>query len=456
MGGPWADLSTELKGYPSQDNSRNADESVIPPGLEDEFSQQGPRYFDGRRIYRVPDALRKKNKEDCYAPKMASFGPYNHGSPGLHVAEKFKAKVLEIFVSDSGRPRNFFFNKIFEVIDQVRNCYDGISIDKYKDCALANMMLQDTFFLIYLMQRSMGESKYPELLDEHLGMSAIPFLYPDMLLLDNQIPLSVINLLTSLIYSEEEEEQESPFILRFLLKGLKMDDKITSILEKDENQPLHLLDACWRGAAKEVDNTQGNKEVLPAFEDLRRHFSRPFRSVSDLKAKGIYFKPNNSHCVKDIKFQSWTFFGQLQLPTLLVDISGKVIFQNMIAFEMSPGSTSDLVITSYINFMKSLIASPKDVNDLREEKILISNHDNDEQVMKEFKDIDTYGLDNLQIFDQVKMRINAHCSSKAKTWMAELAHTYFRNPWTFIGLLAASFLLFLSTVQAYYAKNPPK
>ncbi|KAL2501874.1 Plant protein of unknown function [Forsythia ovata] len=421
MGGPWADLSTELKGYPSQDNSRKDDESVIPPGLEDEFSQQGPRYFDGRRIYRVPDALRKKNKEDCYAPKMASFGPYNHGSPGLHVAEKFKAEVLEMFVSDSGGPPNFFFNKIFEVIDQ----------------------------------RSMGESKYPQLLDEHLGISAVPFLYSDMLLLDNQIPLSVINLLTSLIYIEEEQ-QESPFILRFLLKGLMMDDKITSIFEKDENKPLHLLDACWRGAAKEVDNTQGNKEVQPVFEELRRQFSRPFRSVSDLKAKGIYFKPNHSNCVKHIKFQSWTFFGQLQLPTLLIDISGKVIFQNMIAFEMSPGSTSDLVITSYINFMKSLIATLKDVNDLREEQILFSNHDNDEQVMKEFKDIDTYGLDNPEIFNQVKMRINAHCSSKAKTWMAELTHTYFRNPWTFIGLLAATFLLFLTTVQTYYTKNPPK
>ncbi|KAL2501817.1 Plant protein of unknown function [Forsythia ovata] len=407
MGGPWADLSTELKGYPSQDNSRKDDESVIPPG-QDEFSQQGPRYFDGRRIYRVPDALRKKNKEDCYAPKMASFGPYNHGSPGLHVAEKFKAEVLEMFVSDSGKPPNFFFNKIFEVIDQVRNCYDGISIHKYKDCVLAKMMLQDTFLLIYLMQRSMGESKYPQLLDEHLGISAVPFLYSDMLLLDNQIPLSVINLLTSLLYIEEEQ-QESPFILRFLLKGLMMDDKITSIFEKDENKPLHLLDACWRGAAKE-----------------------------------------------HIKFQSWTFFGQLQLPTLLIDISGKVIFQNMIAFEMSPGSTSDLVITSYINFMKSLIATLKDVNDLREEQILFSNHDNDEQVMKEFKDIDTYGLDNPEIFNQVKMRINAHCSSKAKTWMAELTHTYFRNPWTFIGLLAATFLLFLTTVQTYYTKNPPK
>ncbi|CAA2997465.1 Hypothetical predicted protein [Olea europaea subsp. europaea] len=126
----------------------------------------------------------------------------------------------------------------------------------------------------------------------------------------------------------------------------------------------------------------------------------------------------------------------------------------MIAYEASPESDTGIPIICYVNFLKSLIVKSEDVKELREKKILFSTLDSDEQVVEVIKEIDTSGLDNYYIFDDVKMRIEKHCSSKAKTWIAELIHTYFRNPWTFIALLAATFLLCLTFLQTYYTVNP--
>ncbi|KAL2501964.1 Plant protein of unknown function [Forsythia ovata] len=126
----------------------------------------------------------------------------------------------------------------------------------------------------------------------------------------------------------------------------------------------------------------------------------------------------------------------------------------MIAYKASPGSDVGFSIICYINFLKSLIVKPEDVKELREKKILFSNLDGDEQVVQVIKEIDTCGIYLATIFDDVKMRIEEHCSNKAKTWIAKLIHTYFRNPWTFIALLAAIFLLYLTFLQTYYTINP--
>ncbi|KAL0456356.1 UNVERIFIED_CONTAM: hypothetical protein Slati_0974800 [Sesamum latifolium] len=143
----------------------------------------------------------------------------------------------------------------------------------------------------------------------------------------------------------------------------------------------------------------------------------------DLKAKGIRFRPS-SKFLKDIRFESYYLHGQLQLPTCHITEDFKHKCSNMIAFEFSPGIYTDFGVTSYVNFMKSLIQSPDDVKELREKGIFTTTLSNKE-VVQMFEEMDTYGLEKRDAFLEVKMRIEKHCSNKAKTWMAELLHTYF-------------------------------
>ncbi|KAL0346196.1 UNVERIFIED_CONTAM: hypothetical protein Sradi_4450900 [Sesamum radiatum] len=119
----------------------------------------------------------------------------------------------------------------------------------------------------------------------------------------------------------------------------------------------------------------------------------------------------------------------------------------MIAFEMSPETDTDRDVISYVNFMKSLIETPRDVKALREKGILFSRLGSDEEVVKMFKQIDTFGVEKWDHFLDVKMRIEEHCNSKARTWMAELIHAYFLSPWTAIALFAAVILLSLTSLQ---------
>ncbi|KAK4432081.1 hypothetical protein Salat_0970200 [Sesamum alatum] len=155
-------------------------------------------------------------------------------------------------------------------------------------------------------------------------------------------------------------------------------------------------------------------------------------------------------------WQAANFVRRLQLPICFVTNNAKVFFSNVIAFEMSPETCTDYSVLSYLSFMKSLIENVKDVKELREKGILFSCLGSDEEVVKVFKEIDTHGMDYLGAFRDVKMRIEEHCNSKAKTWMAELIHTYFRSPWTATSLFATILLLCLTFLQTYYTIHPAK
>ncbi|CAA3020583.1 UPF0481 At3g47200-like [Olea europaea subsp. europaea] len=117
--------------------------------------------------------------------------------------------------------------------------------------------------------------------------------------------------------------------------------------------------------------------------------------------------------------------------------------------------TRSIHTLSYVNFLKSLVVRVEDVRELREKKIIFSNLETDEQVLKVIKEIDTGGVHSAPFIDgEVKKKIEDHCSSKARTWVAEFIHTYFRSPWTLIALITAIFLLCLTVIQTYYAMHP--
>lgn len=196
-------------------------------------------------------------------------------------------------------------------------------------------------------------------------------------------------------------------------------------------------------------NKLGNKK-----SNVKKHI-HSFRSVTDLKAKGIRFGPSRTQSLRDVSFNSRGFFyGRLDLPEWAVSIYTKVFFLNLVAYELSPNQPTEAEVVSYINLMKSLIEGPEDVKELREKKIFYNMLGSDEEVLNVFKDINTYGENNRLLFQHVKAQIQAHYNSRIKTWIAELIHTNFRSPWTVTAFLAAVALLAISAAQLYYAVHP--
>ncbi|KAH6769112.1 hypothetical protein C2S51_014448 [Perilla frutescens var. frutescens] len=428
--------------------------------IPDQIAEKVSSHRGRRRIRRLPAVLRYEERtKHNYEPKIISFGPFHHGKPSLHLGETFKLKALETFLSTcDNKDKLFFHNTIESNIDEIRRCYDEVSIEEHDDAALAEMMLLDGFFIVSLMELLFNTESLINVLFT-IGMAGFSYAVRDMFLLENQIPYLVIKLIIKLRYDDARKGEDllNNFLNFAAFQGHH--NKDGAARDDDENEPLHLLEAIRR---KMVSKPRSEGKNVPLGLKVKEEVyirTRLYtsRSVTDLKAKGIDFKPSPTAFLRDVKFNShFVFSGDLNLPVRCISEKTKVLFTNLIAYETSPDNVSDYAVSSYVNLMKSLIHTAKDVKELREKRILVSNLGSDEEVFQVLKDIDTCGMENSGIFHEVKERIEEHYNNKTKTWMAELMHTYFDSPWTAIALLAATLLLCLTLLQTYFTIHPSK
>nr|GMD48021.1 UPF0481 protein At3g47200-like [Ipomoea batatas] len=435
------------------------------------------------KIQRIPSFLRDSNSNDHYNPKVISLGPYHHGKLELLPLERLKPKVFDYLISKGRRDANCYRKKVLEVVDAARRCYVEGSTDEFDDSQFAEIMLLDSCFLLCYMVCASW-------LLHLIGASFYNFIQRDLFLFENQIPLWIVEFLYNDIVTEVSwKHQLVGHCQRKLYGGeYTVDD------DKDRDaKPLHLLQAfhthmvckshttptvtpsthsigrCCTNFMRTHQNctiipigrccpnfmrADKNSTTIKEQKDSFEKYGYVFRSVMDLKAKGIHFgHSDNIYSVTSIKFESNYAYAKLKLPIWYTSSLSKVFFTNMLAYEICSHNTSR-EITSYVNFMKSLIVCPNDVKELREKRIICNTLGDDMEVVQLFKGLNTHGIDNPKIFREVKQKIQEHYDSKANTWMAELVYTYLRSPWTIMALLAASLLLLLTLAQTYVAFNP--
>ncbi|GAA0183777.1 hypothetical protein LIER_31131 [Lithospermum erythrorhizon] len=428
-------------------------------------------------MHKVAPLFRNEERSNkIYDPLVVSLGPYHHGKLELQLAQRYKSTAVQLFVSRSGQTIEFFQNKILEVIDDVRSCYFEGSTDNFSDSELAEMMLQDSCFLLNYIELCKGSDDirktriYTSMIN-HLDRLTLNLTLRDLFLLENQIPYSILTLLMYLRYGTSKGEA---MLSKFISGTIFGDERERMKFSLDRQPPVHLLDAYRQVLVAEcldINNQQTNSYISSRFEPFRRklfgnkqkdenneegHNAYLFRSLTDLKTKGVRFKLSNSYSLRDIKFASYCFYAELQLPYWCVSIYTKVFFSNMIAYENCLEAHTSSVVTAYVSFMKALIQNSNDVKLLRERKIIVNQFGSDEEALQVFDDLNSFALGELDnwVFEEVKKKIHQHCNSKSRTWMEELIHTYFRSPWTTIAFIAAVFLLCLAFIQAYFTVNP--
>ncbi|KAL9167582.1 hypothetical protein ABFS82_05G107700 [Erythranthe guttata] len=385
------------------------------------------RRYDGsrqrrRQIHRRPLHLQRS----VYDPAIVSLGPYHHGRPELRDVDQVKHRFLDRLTSGDPAKKNSLYDRVLERIDEIRYCYaDFECVGRYDDRALALMILLDASFIVSLVEVLAQDVDFSADWQFCIGGGNLLFVIRDIMLLENQIPLHHSR---PKLHSHKRRRRTSshPRSLPRLL-----------LIEQNKTLPTTI---------------SGIK--LAQHDD--HNFNQTFRSVTHLKEKGIHFMPSSSLSVKGIKFESGAISGRLHIPIRVVSPISFVCMSNMIAYEMSPGSETGFEILSYTTFMKSLIEGPADMKELQEKGILINKYQNNEQLLEEIKALDTFGLDNLDIFKEVRQQIEKHCRSRTKTWMADLRHTQFRSPWTIAALLGAMFLLCLAFMQTYFTIHPRK
>ncbi|KAI7754316.1 hypothetical protein M8C21_009058 [Ambrosia artemisiifolia] len=317
----------------------------------------------------------------------------------LLAAEKYKLITLEEFSLSCDKSMCVLYNKVFEVVEDARNCYIDGSTDSYNDEEFTQMMLRDACFVLLFIQGILFENNKLFMNNEYLGPLGCANIVRDIFLLENQIPFVVLAVLLELRYPTDKGEDALNRFFHYLNYGEVTYGEVMIRNEKviKNRQPLHLLElyrSCFISLKVYNDfgpTSSSSRGMLTNDSKLDWNYvkrNQPLKSVTELKARGIFLKRMSDESSNEgIKFHSHCCYGELELVHRTVYWNTKAIYLNMIAYEMCAHNANDLRVSTYIRVMKSLVLQPEDVKELRNQNILLHCLASDEEVVKLFDEI---------------------------------------------------------------------
>ncbi|KAF8012360.1 hypothetical protein BT93_I0493 [Corymbia citriodora subsp. variegata] len=464
----------------------------IEEKLEQSRQDNMPGSWAKLSIYRIPCYLKNGN-DKAYVPQIVSLGPYHHGDKHLHHMERHKWRCLHHILERSGHGIGLYLDSVKKVERRARACYEGrifMSRDEFVE-----MMILDGCFVIEMLQgfaKGFEKLGYPPNDPVFSTWGLIPQIQRDMIMLENQIPLFILDRLLGLQLGHPNQKEcvaklvlyffgplMPPFYINFGVdysKTLKFDPLY-------DHGKVHCLEVFRRSLLY-----LGPKR--PKTKPWSQRRQRLTRCLTKLREAGI--KIIRSPCsiiLGDIKFED----GILVIPPLEIHEGTRSLFLNLIAFEKCHFDCSNSV-TSYVIFMHDLINSPEDVRYLRNHRIIQHCLENDAQVVELFNWLcqevavvitDSYLRDvshDLEMFYFGAMSsdtldsivdtddptiytwymsircilalcwsvLRAFLTRKWNAWAAILKNKYFDNPWSIISLIAAFILLVLTFMQTFY------
>lgn len=424
-------------------------------------------------IYRVPKSQREGD-EKAYVPQMVSIGPFHRGKRRLREMERHKWRSLSMVLRRTGHDVRLYLDTVRALEDRARACYEG-HIPMTSDDFVEAMML-DGCFMLELFRGATGEG-FPALgysrHDPVFAMrGAMHCIQRDMIMLENQIPLFVLDRLLGLqIGQPEQRGMVACLAVRFFDPLMPTDEPLH---KGRRNKPPSEESSLGAGAiAHNVFDplSQGGLHCLDVFRrSLLRTGPRPVprlwikrwshtrrvadkrrqqlvHCVTELKEAGIKFRRRKTDRFWDVRFSN----GVLQVPRLLIHDGTKSLFLNLIAFEQCHMDASNDV-TSYVIFMDNLINSGEDVRCLHYRGIIEHWLGNDEEVADLFNRLcqEVVFDVNDSYLSALSGQVNRYYNQRWNAWRASLKHNYFSNPWAIISLVAAVVLLLLTFVQSFY------
>jgi len=150
-----------------------------------------------RSIFKVPSRLKKLNK-NVYKPQRISFGPYHHGEEHLMAMEEHKHRALIHFLRRCKTPIELLFQRLEQVVDELIDSYMPLDPNwTYDKLKFLKMMILDGCFILEIMGlRTWVEYGEDDPVFGKDGKdNLMPYILRDMLILENQIPMTALNTL---------------------------------------------------------------------------------------------------------------------------------------------------------------------------------------------------------------------------------------------------------------------
>ncbi|GMP86579.1 hypothetical protein CsSME_00039306 [Camellia sinensis var. sinensis] len=472
-------------------------ESIMNEGESSSSSSNNTPMPKHKKIPKVLKMLpQMESNKECYEPEVVSISPYHHSQAKLQSFEKLKIRFTKEYVK-SFKPETSataLYEQVADVAGEARNCYAEDLTESFDDRAFTQMLFLDGCFIIHYINICMNDKEEQDKMQMKMKNHDKAFVRRDLFLLENQLPFIVLNALMSM--NSDFEGNKGLKLIEDFIKTTMARPPEDSLLEKVENsitkhvtdrkrkklpepqsqEPAdHLLELLHRqlinpkafGVVSENKGGGGSSccYSYPLMKKFIDFVSRKkegnswysYRSVQELKAAGIQFRPNKErNFFADARYEPQFIRAILRLPPMTIDDSTKALLLNLVAYEMCPDSSNDFGVTSYLWFMDTLIDQAEDVKELRKKGIILNFLGSDQHVAELFNEIAKNLVPNPNACEDVKKRIERHYKNKVRLWMTEWLYAHFSSPWTLLAFLGALLAIALSFVQAYYAVNPKK
>ncbi|CDY28978.1 BnaA02g24980D [Brassica napus] len=343
-------------------NLENHEEAYLEPGeieenreewviaIKDKMKQtlreDATTSWDKLCIYRVPHYLQENDKKS-YFPQTVSLGPYHHGKIHLMPMEHHKWRAVNKVMKRNKQQIEMYIDAMKQLEEKSRACYQGaiyMSSNKF-----TQMLVLDGCFVLELFRGTVDgfpEIGY-ELNDPVFAMRGLMHsIQRDMIMLENQLPLFVLNRLLGL-QSDTQNQTGIAVTERDQLKLMNWRRKLV------DNGELHCLDVFHGSIFRTFQRYMSFRNM--SMVDKRQQ--QLIHCVTELREAGVKFRRKKTNELWDIGFKN----GYLEIPKLLIHDGTKSLFSNLIAFEQCHIQSSHN-ITSYIIFMDNLINSSEDVS----------------------------------------------------------------------------------------------
>ncbi|KAI9100789.1 hypothetical protein K1719_024151 [Acacia pycnantha] len=462
-------------------------------------------------ICKVPCTLRNL-KPEAYTPQLVSIGPIHHDLKSLNPMQEQKLRYLKLFWSrvENKTEEMDKFKKFLEDREKdIRKCYaENLSREN-----LVEMMLLDSVFIMELFLRVQTQKSEEEEIKNGKNVEKKKYsddiimkqpwlnksIQRDLLLLENQIPLFILEELYSTFVPNSRKKHATFIKLAgdyFVRYQTMMNCSSTSINKKGDSSSgektgtsdskgeppdeekksstgfVQFMMNC--GTNKKGDSSSGGKtassdsQVKPKhFTDLIRSFyickdlhefkkGSPLKTATKLRESGVSFEKVDHKPLLDIKFKkipilSWFlclgciphsryFKARLQIPELKVDDTTECVLRNLIAFEQCHYPNQPY-ICNYVSFIDSLIHTKDDVELLVEKEVIMHELGSDKEVATLVNGLCKHVVTDKTCYEKIIKKLNKHYQRQWYRTMAALRLVYFRDTWRASSTLVATAVL---------------
>ncbi|CAN6372283.1 unnamed protein product [Urochloa humidicola] len=445
-------------------------------------------------IFRVPPHF-KTVHGNAFKPQAVTLGPFHHDRGSHAIMEGHKRRAVRHLLRRAGKTLRDLAVAVEEVADELEDAYAGLDGEwrRQNRGRFLEMMIADGCFLLEVMRnyaieinkKDSNEGNDYALSDPvfspHAVVHIAAFLQRDMLMIENQLPLCLLQSIVAVEGRPSDDASINKLVLGFL--GVDIDSDADIVSEGLGLHPLELYrrslllpkkvtttsvllnqDRPAETASRQDDRTSYcyciplNKET----KTRRRQKAAAPRSAQKLWEAGIRFRLSDTAFLDDVSFNVRR--REVRMPRVVLDDSAEYAYHNVMAFEaLHAGTGND--VTAFVLFMRDMVESPADVDLLAQRGILRNElAGDDSEVVALFNGL-TRDVAKTRQSDLCRVHedIEGYCRISWVVYTFEAWATFKRNylssPWAFIALLVGMFLLVTDVTQTAYAVlsyNPTK